>query len=295
MLRYLDIGEGYSEEKIEPYPLNEVPSHVKNIGIAFIQPIKDSASTSPLATTWAFDDQFVYKEEQIKQWIQEINERGTDQRVMLSILDTPTCHWYPDVDIDEFAKNISASCDEMGIAGIDVDAESGMPDPDTHYVQTFVCLIKALKKYLSPDKVISYTCYTESDFDSKIIGQCKEDIDWINTMAYWLPVEQQIALFNHYSNDIGDPNKVGIGMKAGDGGDASTLDTVTQCAQFIRDEEEIKEKRMMLWSLTRDIHQITNQKDCAYLNCILQNIVPSIQAEWDWIIIEKADYDPLFK
>ena len=41
-------------------------------------------------------------------------------------------------------------------------------------------LIKSLKKYLSSDKIISYTCYTESSYDSDIIGQCKDDIDYIN-------------------------------------------------------------------------------------------------------------------
>ena len=287
--------QGYSEEKVDPYPLNEVSSHVCNIGIAFIQPIKDPASTSPLATTWAFDDQFVYDKEDIKQWIQDINNRGTNQKVLLSILDTPTTHWYPDVDIDAFAKNIAADCEEWGIAGIDIDAESGMSDPQNHYVETFVFLIKSLKKYLSPDKLICYTCYTESDFDSEIIGQCKEEIAWINTMAYWLNVSEEISVFDHYVCDIGDANKVGIGVKAGNSGDSTTLSTVKGCAEWIRDNNDIKDKRMMLWSLTRDVHQITNQEDGAYLNCIYQNIVPCKLTEPEesgWIIVEKTDcYD----
>ena len=41
-------------------------------------------------------------------------------------MDTPSTHWYPDVDIDAFAQNIAKSCDEYDIEGIDVDAESGI-------------------------------------------------------------------------------------------------------------------------------------------------------------------------
>ena len=132
------------------------------------------------------------------------------------------------------------------IAGIDVDAESGMSDPQEQYVKTFVNLIKSLKKYLSSDKIISYTCYTESSYDSDIIGQCKDDIDYINTMAYWCNTDGQISLYNHYVNDIDDCNKVGIGVKAGNGGDSTTLQTVEECAQWFRDNDQICDKRMMV-------------------------------------------------
>eukprot|EP00486_Rosalina_sp_Unknown_P012641 CAMPEP_0201592372 /NCGR_PEP_ID=MMETSP0190_2-20130828/190290_1 /ASSEMBLY_ACC=CAM_ASM_000263 /TAXON_ID=37353 /ORGANISM="Rosalina sp." /LENGTH=410 /DNA_ID=CAMNT_0048051123 /DNA_START=85 /DNA_END=1317 /DNA_ORIENTATION=+ len=266
--------EGYTEQDCS-FPLNEIPLNVDYIPIAFIQPVKDPKSSSKLATTWAFDDQFVYSKEQIRGWIKEINNRGTNQKVLLSIMDTPDVHWYPDVDIDAFAQNIAASCSEWGIAGIDVDAESGMSDPQQEYVKTFVNLIKSLRKYLASDKIISYTCYTESSYDSDIIGQCKDDIDYINTMAYWNNTDGQISLYNHYVNDIGDPNKVGIGVKAGNGGDSTTLQTVEECAQWFRDNDKITEKRMMLWSLTRDVKPITNVDDLTFLDTIHQNIVPN--------------------
>jgi len=266
--------EGYTEQDCS-FPLNEIPLNVDYIPIAFIQPVKDPKSSSQLATTWAFDDTFVYSKEQIRAWIKEINNRGTNQKVLLSIMDTPDIHWYPDVDIDAFAQNIAKSCDEWGIAGIDVDAESGMSDPEQEYVKTFVNLIKSLKKYLSSDKIISYTCYTESSYDSDIIGQCKDDIDYINTMAYWNNTDGQISLYNHYVNDIGDPNKVGIGVKAGNGGDSTTLQTVEQCAQWFRDNDKITEKRMMLWSLTRDVEAITTVDDLTFLNTIHENIIPN--------------------
>eukprot|EP01083_Nonionella_stella_P245613 853511_1 len=265
--------EGYTEQGLD-YPLNQVSERANLIPIAFIQPVKDPKSKSPLATTWAFDDQFVYKKEDIKQWIKDINNRGTNQKVLLSIMDTPTCHWYPDVDIDAFAKSIASDCDEWGIAGIDVDAESGMISPDTQYVKTFVNIITSLRKYLSDDKIISYTCYTECQFDTDIIQQCKNDIQYINTMAYWCGKDGQISLYEHYVNDIGDGNKVGIGVKAGNGGDSTSLDTVTQCANWLRDNDNIKEKRMMLWSLTRDVKGITTVNDGKYLDTIYNNIIP---------------------
>jgi len=285
--------EGYTEQGCS-FPLNQISENVNLIPIAFIQPVKDPSSTSTLATTWDFDDQFVYNKQEIREWVNEINARGTNQKVLLSILDTPTCHWYPDVDIDEFAKNIAKSCDEWCLGGIDVDAESGMKDPQTEYVKTFVLLIKSLKKYLSADKIISYTCYTESSYDTEIIGQCRDDIDYINTMAYWCNKDGQISLYQHYVNDIGDNNKVGIGVKAGNGGDSTTLDTVQECAQWIRDNNDIKEKRMMLWSLTRDVKQITLKDDGTYLDTIYNNIIPKEEnkenePDDEWILIEKDD------
>jgi len=227
------------------------------------------------AIEWAFDTQIMYSSDQIKKWVQDINDRGTNQKVLLSILDTPETHWYPDVDIDEFAQNISKSVNEWGLGGIDVDAESGMIDPSNHYVSTFVHLIKSLRRYLSSDKIISYTCYTQSSYDTNIISQCQEDIDYINTMAYWNDTDGQIALYQHYAKAIGDADKVGVGVKAGNGGDSTNIDTVKDVANWFRDNNAIKQKRMMLWSLTRDIKPITTKVNGAYLDTIYQNIVPN--------------------
>jgi len=265
--------EGYPEQNCNPLPLNQVSNKIDVIPIAFIAPAKNPASSSSLATTWEFDQSFVYTKEQILTWIREINERGANQKVLLSILDTGTCHWYPDVDIDAFARNIAADCDKYGIAGIDVDAESGMADAETHYVATFVQLIKALRKYLSDDKIITYTCYTQSQYDTQIIQECRHEIAYINTMAYWFDVSEQISLYHHYVEDIGDADKVAIGVKAGSGGDATALETVTACAQFLRDNDGINIKRMMLWSVTRDVQNITLQKDAVWLETIYANII----------------------
>eukprot|EP01084_Bolivina_argentea_P029923 55515_1 len=267
--------EGYSEQSQDPFPLNQVPRTVSTIPIAFIMPIKEHES-DPLATQWAFDTQIIYTPDQVKQWVQEINNRDTNQQVLLSILDTPEIHWYPDVDIDQFAQNIATSVEEWGLGGIDVDAESGMSDPSQQYVKTFVHLIKSLRKYLSSSKIITYTCYTQSEWDTQIISQCKDDIEHINTMAYWNGTEAQIGLYQHYANDIGDANKVGIGVSAGDGVSSTTLDTVKGVANWLRDNNDIKQKRMMLWSLTRDIKEITTTDNCIYFDTIYANITPNI-------------------
>eukprot|EP01084_Bolivina_argentea_P089619 161670_1 len=272
--------EGYTEENQDPFPLNKVPETVNYISIAFIMPVKKTGDK--LATDWDFDDSFIYTKAAIKKWVKEINQRGTNQKVLLSILDTPTCHWYPDVNIDEFAKNISASVEEWGLGGIDVDAESGMDDPSEQYVKTFVNLIKSLKKYMSSEKVISYTCYTESSFDTDIIKQCKDDINYINTMAYWNNTDGQIALYNHYAQCIGDPNKVGIGCKAGNGGDSTSLDTVKGVAEWYKNNDSITKKRMMLWSLTRDIKEITRLDDETYLSAMVENIQSGKQRKRAW-------------
>lgn len=282
--------EGYSEAGINPYPLNEVPDSVKYITIAFVQPVvasnnakrkfrnikkilfgnKKTEQSKDQATTWAFDSTFVYSTQQIKQWIQEINARETGQKVLFSLLDTPDVHWYPNVNIPEFAKNVAATVKEWNLGGVDIDAESGMDD--SQYVASFVQLISCLREEMGPNKLIIYTCYTESDFDQQILAQTKDKINILNTMAYWDDLSGMQQLFNHYAKQIGNPNKVGLGVKAGDqNNDPSTtpLNTVRSVAQWLKSSGY---KRMMLWSLTRDVKSITHQNNEQWLHTMLTNL-----------------------
>eukprot|EP01084_Bolivina_argentea_P186815 321919_1 len=86
-----DIGDKHS------FPLNQVSTKVNYIPIAFINPTNN--------TIWKFMDSFQYSQDEIRQWIGDINMRETGQKILLSICDSPDFHWYPHVNIDEFAKS----------------------------------------------------------------------------------------------------------------------------------------------------------------------------------------------
>eukprot|EP01083_Nonionella_stella_P225345 801245_1 len=294
--------QGYACDSINPYPLNQIPETVKYIPIAFAKPVfkpefnseknkftKENESIGPLCNTWTFDngkdpDPFLYSTEQIKQWVNDINNRGTDQLVLLSLMDTAKNHWYPNVDIELFAQNVAKSVNEWGLGGVDIDAESGMPT--RKYVETFTKLIKCLRQEMGETKIISYTCYTQSSYDTDILSACKQDINFLNTMAYWDSTNAQISLFEHYAKCIGNPNKVAIGCKAGNypNESATSIETVKQCAAWCQTNGY---KRMMLWSLTRDVKQITHMKNGEYLDTMLQNM----QTDDDWIEINNEDLD----
>eukprot|EP01084_Bolivina_argentea_P186811 321911_1 len=265
--------QGYDIDGDDPIPLNQVSDKINDITIAFINPINKKGEQ--LATTWKFMDAFRYSEKQIKQWVQDINKRKNGQKVLFSIYDSPDFHWYPDVDIEKFVKSLANTVNQWGLGGINIDAESGMIDPENNYVQTFVQLIKTLRKYLSDDKIITYTCYNSNSYHELILKQCANDIEYVDTMNYWYDMSGQLIIYNLYANAIGDYNKIGIGVKAGNqnpGDQSTTIDTVKECAKWLSSNNKITKKRMMLWAISRDNQKVTNKPDESYLNAIYDNL-----------------------
>eukprot|EP01084_Bolivina_argentea_P288566 495293_1 len=149
-------------------------------------------------------------QKEIKEWVNDINMRGINQKVLFSICDSPDFHWYPDVNIDIFAKSIAKTVNEWNLGGININAESEMKDDENTFVDTFVKLIKSLKKYLLSDKIITYTCSYNMNIDNYthyhklILKKCARDIEYINTMNYWLNKPKQIIAYKYFVNAIGD-------------------------------------------------------------------------------------------
>lgn len=242
--------EGYMEHNTYPYPLCHIPENVEIIPIAFIAPTSDSNWELGIAGS-------VYSENEIFNWINQINERGLGQKVLFSLLDTPQVHW-DEINLDLFAQNVANTINLKGLGGVDIDAESGM-DPK-NYVNCFVNLIKYLRKYLNDDKIITYTCYTMSNYDSNILDKVKNDIDLVHTMAYFDGITGMEHEFNFYGNLVGY-DRVSIGVRT----TQTSLNEVQEIAQKLN---EMGYHKMMLWSLTQDVPKITNKPQNTYLDTI---------------------------
>ncbi|MBP9722311.1 MAG: hypothetical protein KBD64_04035 [Gammaproteobacteria bacterium] len=286
--RFVTYWEGYPEDdasgkKIRPFPLNEISDQATHVPIAFCAPAK-AHPDDPLATTWEFDDSFVYTKAQILAWIAELKtKRGDSQKILLSFQDTPDIHWYPNVDLAAFAKNLAKDIYAYGIDGVDIDAESGMGEnknrkgfigprhKDDPYVPTFIKLITLLRTELDslavlhpkiPAKIISYTCYTQSDYDKQILAVTKNCIEYLMTMAYWDTLSADIVLFQTYAEMIGDSSKIGIGVACQPSG--TDMATVKAVGKWLVLNNY---RSMMLWSATRDL-------DGTYGNTIVEILSP---------------------
>lgn len=249
--------------------LDKIPSYINVVYLAFVGCDKNSGAPIDFLCS-------IYDEDVIKSWVKELKSRG--QKVMVSLLDRPECHWDV-INLKKYAKNVKILVDEWDLDGVDIDVESGMSSD--HYVKSFVGLIKELKNVLNngyDDKLISYTCYEGTQgFDGQILPQVKEDIDWLNTMAYFDNFDGMIELFNDYSTII-DSSKINIGVKAGhDGEDQSTplAEVIKLCKWQPNEAQGIENIKggMMLWTTNRDGPDFTKMKEWTYCDTINHNLL----------------------
>ena len=239
-----------------PLTLDLTPQYIDVVSLAFVGPLNNQVETKYLCSR--------YTEEQIIDWVRKLQERG--QTVTMSLLDTPETHWNI-VDKDTFAESIGEiAFEKWGVDGLDIDAESGMPD--SVFVQNFVDLIKALRKTNGDKFPISYTCYLGTNGpDKDIINQVKEEIDFLQLMAYFDDTNSMKALFNDYCS-IFPSDKIYIGVKAGNESGCTPLKEVAQLSQW-----NINSKGgIMLWTANRDYPIFTGEVPWTYSETIHKNL-----------------------
>ena len=257
-------GYGVAENPADQ-PLDKTPSFADEVPMAFAGPATDCGSldVSYLCSR--------YSPETVKPWIKALQARG--QRVLISLMDTPSTHWNV-VDKRAFAKDVAArAIGEWGLDGVDIDAESGMPQAG--FVVSFVELIQEMRRAIGSDKLISYTCYTgcsPGDNDYEILTRVKEDVDWVNTMAYFYGLEQMRAQFREYAAVVGNEN-VSIGVKAGKPGTGDQSTSLDQVIEITKWQPHGNPKRgVMFWSVFRDAQPVTGRPDWTYMESIRKSL-----------------------
>lgn len=231
--------------------LDLTPSFIDIVILAFIGPNEDSTvETEFLCSN--------YSKEQIIKWIDCCHKKNI--KVYISLLDTPEVHW-DKINLEVYAQNINKLIKEWKIDGIDIDAESDMLAQN--YVNTFIQLVKSIKKY---NKLpITYTCYQgTSTYDGKILQNIKNDIEYIQLMAYFDSFEGMTNLYNDYKTIMGD--KILIGVKAGHQ-DGTDLDEVKKLCIWNN-----KKKGIMLWTINRDVPYYTTKDTFTWANIININL-----------------------
>jgi len=254
--------EGYPEHKVQPYPISQVSENVSIIPIAFVAPTLP-ISPSNFSTQYSFGiSQTTYMPETIYRDIKRLKQKSNSPKVLLSLMDTPDIHWQK-VDLEIFTYNLMTLIENWNLDGVDIDAESQMPQDK--YVETFVSLVKTLRKHLGPDRLITYTTYDMTSNDQQILSRIKDDIDIVHLMAYWDSFDSMIDEFQWYGNLVNDYNKISIGVAV----TQTSLDTIKQIGNWLRDNHYNK---MMLWSVTQDVFQITNNINNVFIDTIYESL-----------------------
>lgn len=234
--------------------LNDIPTYVDYVILAFAGPTKDSTiETSFLCSR--------YSSQLIKTWIKILQNKGI--KVLMSLLDTPETHW-DNIDLSIFANSVKEIViDEWGCDGLDIDAESGM-NPN-NYVNKFVELATKLRKVIGDDLILTYTCYMGTNtYDGDILKQIKDKINWIQLMAYFNSFNSMINLYNDYKTIMND--NICIGVKAGEP-DMTPINEVKKLCKW-----NSKKKGIMLWTYNRDTSIYTNKPPLTWCHTIYNNL-----------------------
>lgn len=254
--------EGYDEYNVYPYPIDQISVNVSIIQIAFFAPAVPKGP-SPESTFWEFGiSTATYMPESIFRGIRNLQNRTNPPKILISIMDTPETFWNT-VNIDIFSYNLMTLIEEWNLDGINIDAESGMPSDD--YIETFISLIKSLRSYIGPDKLLTYTTYGQSLYDSEILNATHQYIDMLETMSYWDDIDETIDTFNWYANVMNDPTKIVIGV----GVNITDPSTIKGVGNWLMDNGYNK---MMLWSVTQDVQEITGIPNNSWINLIYESL-----------------------
>ena len=197
-----------------PITLDKCPDYVDIVTLAFAGP----DDNSQLSTDYLC---LKYTKHTIMTCMNKLRLKNPKIKILLSIIDNTENHWNK-VDLKIFAMSTGMLIKEWGFDGIDIDAESGMPD--NVYNNCFIELITLLDDYIqfkNNNLLLSYTCYTGNpNTDGIILLNVKEKINYLNLMAYFDSVDDYDKLYDTYKNFYGSDN-IFIGVKAGADGDSS--------------------------------------------------------------------------
>jgi len=251
---------GFEDPAIGAPTLIETPEYVDTVTLAFTGPADNNTYTTNYLCKY-------YPAEKIKAWVKQLQARG--QKVLMSVYDNPNHPWAK-VDIPVFVKNaIPIIMEEWGADGVDIDGESGDATAED-FIQVILEFRKALGPVGSPKSILTFDTFAFSAQDQQILKATKDDLDWINLMAYFRSYDSMVTLFEQYATLI-DPSKITIGVKPGKGwADQHTdLDEVKKLAAY--QPKGARKKGMMLYTLSRDIPHFTGHPLFTWTTAIHDN------------------------
>lgn len=237
--------------------LEKSPTFIDHLTLFLAGPNPDSTlSTEYLCSQFG--------EDQIKQWVAEVRARG--QKVFLSLIDNEATPWSK-VDMQTFGVSVEQAISTWGLDGLDIDAESSMGDAE--FVPAFIALANELSSLLG-DKPLTYTCYQGCEpgsNDYEILSQIKDEVTFVNLMAYWDDFDTYWELFREYAKLV-KSEKVTFGIKPGKNGaeESTQLETAAQLAKSNPPGGE--KAGVMMFGTNRDFPELSGQPEWTYSKLI---------------------------
>ncbi len=243
-------------------PLGDTPDYVDTVILAF-------GNLYPGNVTCLSFLQKSNSEDAIRAGIAKIRSQSPKTKILLSLIGTPnpSVGWNTGIsDPDQFGSWCANLADQWGLDGFDIDNEDLDSFPGQHFVDTVTGMRKAM-----PHKILTLDTYL-FDRDKQVIKQLAPQLDYINTIAYFLDFDQMTALVEQYATVIA-PGKISIGVKSDKVGPITQGTSLEETKRLCTWEPSSGTKYgMTLWNLSSDIESVTGEPNGAWTRTIHENL-----------------------
>jgi len=238
--------------------LSATPSYVDNLVLAF-------SNLFPGNTTCQNFLQKAHSQDEIRAGIAAVRASSPKTKILLSVIGTPvpSVGWNDGItDPAQFGAWCANLAMDWDLDGFDIDNE----DLDTFPGDQFCATVRGMRAAM-PKAIITLDTYL-FDRDQAVIKEIGDQLDGINTMAYFLDYDSMTQLVEQYATVI-EPAKISIGVKADLVGSITQGTSIEEVGQLCTYEPSTGTKRgMMLWNLSSDIESVTGKPDGAWTRTI---------------------------
>lgn len=179
-------------------------------------------------------------------------------KVLAGVMPTSSLTWNDIDDPATFATNLKALViDEWGLDGIEIDPEQeGGVAPSDNFIQT----VQAIRAAFGNDSMLTYVSYV-LDLDNALLSQCATDLDYVNLMGYFWPLDEMKSQYQDYVKVVSPtPVYLGVSPKTPAG-----LDVATQVADYAASTSG----GLMMFATSQDVESITGDPDGTWSQTLL--------------------------
>jgi hypothetical protein len=255
--RFVAYWTGYANHGIT---LPDTPEFIQYVDLFLINLDPQTA----LNTTYITSDGMSWDE--ILEGAHALQARG--QKVLASLISTPTYYWNSITDPTEFAKQaVDLVVDQWGLDGIDIDPEMSKDEVPFPPNQNFIDVIQPLRTELGDEKLLTFVTYM-LDFDGPLLQQTAGLFDYVALMGYFWKTQEMKDQFNAYAPAYVAPDKLLLGVSPAD--PQTPLDEVAALAPW--EPSGGQKGGMMLFATPYDIQEYSGYPQWAYCKTINEHM-----------------------
>jgi hypothetical protein len=254
--RFVAYWTGYANHGIT---LPDNPEYIQYVDLFLINLDPQTA----LNTDYITSDGMSWDE--ILEGAHSLQSRG--QKVLASLMSTPTYYWNSIESPAEFAKQAAnLVVNEWGLDGIDIDPEMSKDGEGFGPNQNFIEVVPALRSALGSDKLLTFVSY-QLDFDGPLLEQNAKLFDYVALMGYFWDTPTMQQQFEAYSAYVPQQDLL-LGVSPAD--PQTPLDEVQELSPW--EPSGGQKGGMMLFATPYDIPDYSGQPQWTYCQAIEQGM-----------------------